>query len=115
MPALLWAAGIWWLSAQSDPPGSGLELPIAHVDKLAHASLFGVLAALLRLAGAGPWRAVGLATAWGVIDEIHQMFVPGRTPELLDVVADATGALLAVAFVQVVLVRWFAARPRPPR
>jgi VanZ family protein len=31
-----------------------------------------------------------------VLDEIHQHFVPGRTPEVLDVLADIGGGLLGV-------------------
>ncbi len=113
VPALLWAAGIWWLSSQSDPPGSGLAL-VPHADKLAHAGLFGTLALLLWAAHVRPWLAVALATGWGIVDEVHQAFVPGRTPELLDVVADATGAVVAVALAEAVRVRWFADRGRTP-
>jgi VanZ family protein len=32
-----------------------------------------------------------------VSDELHQMFVPGRTSDRYDVVADAVGATIAVA------------------
>ena len=44
-----------------------------------------------------PWRTflVGafVATAWGLGDELHQAFVPGRSPEAMDVLADALGSL----------------------
>ncbi len=33
-----------------------------------------------------------LAAAWGFSDELHQAFVPGRSAELGDLVADALGA-----------------------
>jgi VanZ family protein len=36
-----------------------------------------------------------MAVAWGVFDEAHQSFVPGRTADILDLLADATGAALA--------------------
>jgi VanZ family protein len=36
--------------------------------------------------------AVALATAYGITDEVHQAFVPGRSPDPRDVVADAVGA-----------------------
>lgn len=107
-PAATWAALIWWLSSTPDDGTtwldlSWLELPL--LDKVAHAGLFGVLAALLLLAGLRPLAAVLVATAWGGADELHQMFVPGRHPDLLDLVADASGAIVAAA-----AVRWLAAR-----
>jgi VanZ family protein len=36
--------------------------------------------------------AMFVAVLWGLSDEIHQAFVPGRSSELGDVVADAIGA-----------------------
>ncbi len=44
-----------------------------------------------------------LAFAYAILDEIHQSFVPNRTSSLMDVTADAVGALLgiiAVCFIQ---------------
>ena len=42
-----------------------------------------------------------LATAYGVTDEYHQSFVPGRTADPMDVVKDLAGAAAAC-----VLYRW---------
>lgn len=108
LPALAWAATIWFLSAT---PSDGttwldavwLDLPL--LDKVAHAGLFGVLAALLLYARATPLLAIGLTIAAGVVDEVHQAFVPGRVPDLWDLAADAAGAVIAV-----VAVRWLASR-----
>jgi len=41
----------------------------------------------------------GGATLYAVTDEIHQIFVPGRGPSVIDVTIDAVGALLGVAAV----------------
>lgn len=35
-----------------------------------------------------------IGTIYGISDEIHQYFVPGRFVEVLDVVADAVGTLI---------------------
>lgn len=80
-------------------------------DKLIHGIAYAVLAFLLYLALSQGWRvspALSGAWAWilsvvyGVTDEYHQSFVPGREPSFGDLVADAVGAaaaLLAVALV----------------
>lgn len=40
--------------------------------------------------------------AYGIVDESHQAFIPGRKPDALDVLADGVGGLLFV------LVAWLA-------
>ncbi len=42
---------------------------------------------------------------YGVIDEVHQLFIPGRMAEISDWLADTAGALLGV-FLVWVLVKW---------
>jgi len=46
--------------------------------------------------------AIVLSIAWGISDEFHQAFVPGRTADVVDLAADAAGAtvgaLLQLAF-----------------
>lgn len=53
-------------------------------------------------AGAG-WKgkmlAVCLCLIYGVTDEFHQHFVPGRMPDLLDLANDGIGAIAAMLFV----------------
>ena len=89
---------------------SGLgPIPGGGDDGVAHVLQYAVLAALLLrgLAGAR-WRgvrvraaalAVLLATLYGVTDEAHQWFVPGRTAEVTDLVADALGAAVAAGVI----------------
>jgi len=89
------------VSASPDAQGAAgfvnLEPPW---DKLYHAGNFGVLAALLYLATGQAWLAVLLASLYGVSDELHQAFVPGRSADAADWLADTTGALVAVLFLQ---------------
>ena len=71
-------------------------------DWISHPIEYGVGAVLFcrALAGGrpGPLRlstaltATLLATAYGVTDEYHQSFVPGRTSDFADVVKDLAGA-----------------------
>jgi VanZ family protein len=71
---------------------------------VAHICVYGVLGAFcyrgLRWGGrlAGRWLVVLvaalLALAYGMSDEFHQMFVPNRSSELLDLAADLVGGTL---------------------
>lgn len=101
LPAVGWATLLFVLSSQPvlpSPPGIN--------DKLAHALSYGLLGVLC-LVGltTGRWDrvtrrrclvAVLLAVAYGITDEFHQSFVPGRSPDVADLVADGLGASLAV-------------------
>ena len=102
VPAILWLTLIFVLSSQPTLPSTGQV-----TDKQAHAFTYGVLA-LLCLMGLTRWRwrsiagasllgAFALAVLYGVSDEIHQAFVPGRNPDVADVAADAAGAAIALA------------------
>lgn len=119
LPAVAWASVLFVLSSQPvlpSPPGVN--------DKMAHAVSYGLLGVLC-LAGLsrGEWHgvtwrralvAVGLAIAYGVTDEVHQAFVPGRSPDVADVVADGAGAAFAVAVTKAsaILLRGRAVAPR---
>jgi VanZ family protein len=95
-PAVLWAAVLFLLSAQPDPPGAGLFDWIPAGDKLAHFALYAVLGALLAW-GRGVerrpphWAAVSAGALYGASDEWHQSFVPGRQVSAVDWAADACG------------------------
>ena len=95
-PAVLWAAVLFLLSAQLDPPGTGLLAWIPAGDKLAHFGLYAVLGALLAHArareGTLPHAMVIAGGAvYGASDEWHQSFVPGRQVSALDWTADVCG------------------------
>jgi VanZ family protein len=111
---LAYAGVIFYLSSQ--PLGEMQLFPYA--DKLLHliiyAGLGGLCAWSLGAARIGKWGrdmylAALLATGYGILDEIHQAYVPGRHAEVLDVAADAAGALAGAALV-VFLGRWLKAK-----
>ncbi len=102
LPAAAWAATLYWLSSQPQLP----ELPVAFpgADKLLHAGAYALLALTCAFAlrwpqGARAFLPALLATAYGLTDELHQRYVPGRSADLADLFADGGGALLAVALV----------------
>jgi VanZ family protein len=100
--SLLWMVVIFWLSASPDAQGSFwlLEL-IPFQDKGAHALTFGSLALLLYLASRRYGLAFLLTALYGISDEIHQHFVPGRSADVTDWFADITGSALGLGMVWV--------------
>ena len=98
-PVLFVMGLIFYFSSLTDPGGP----PSGVSDKAAHFLIYAALGgALIRaLAGGRAVRmnssragiATILGTLYGVSDELHQWFVPPRTPELMDLVADFAGAL----------------------
>lgn len=95
LPAAAWAATIYLLSSQPRLPGP--EIP--NFDKVAHFGAYAILGALLAFAAHRSRVSVLVAVAVGVLygasDEVHQMFVPGRSPDVLDWAADAAGVVTA--------------------
>jgi VanZ family protein len=96
LPAVAWAGVIFYLSSRPTLP---VEPRFPHFDKAAHFGAYAVLGALLAF-GADRTRvplavAIVLGVAYGASDEVHQMFVPGRSPDVLDWAADAAGVLAA--------------------
>ena len=83
------------------------ELPGGISDKSGHSIGYALLAVLLLRAFArGRLRdvtwlrmviAIVVATLYGVSDEFHQVFVPGRSADRYDVLADCIGAAVGVA------------------
>lgn len=95
-PAVLWAAAIFWASSRPTVP-----LPSGWgTDKLAHFGAYTVLGFLLARGTAASRLSAGWAVVLGVLygasDEVHQHFVPGRSVEVGDWVADALGVVAGV-------------------
>lgn len=96
--ALGYAGLIFFLSSQSSFP---VPRGIFSFDKVIHLVEYAVLALLVARA-LRPWPhaafgAIVLATLYGVSDEFHQSFVPGRSSDPYDAIADGLGALLGAA------------------
>lgn len=72
---------------------------IENFDKVVHFSVYGLLGTLvLRALGGSRWGwAIVVVSLFGVSDELHQGFTPGRAMEFADWVADTLGATVAVA------------------
>ncbi|MEW6427065.1 MAG: VanZ family protein [Thermodesulfobacteriota bacterium] len=106
MPLLGMMGLIFFLSHQ---PGDRLDLPAFFMaDKAAHAFAYFLLGGTVILALGGRRRGLPspLATAlvtvlfcllFGILDEFHQSFIPRRSADGADVLADICGGALAAA------------------
>ncbi|MBI4791272.1 MAG: VanZ family protein [Deltaproteobacteria bacterium] len=90
----------------SHTPGDSLPPALPGLDKVCHAIAYGTLAAsclyaLHPVRGKTSFFRLGAAVVffcflYGLTDEFHQSFIPGRSPSGLDIVADTAGAALVV-------------------
>ena len=71
-------------------------------DKLAHLLFFATLVILLRLSLKLPlWLLAGTAILVGAIDEIHQIWLPGRSAGFDDWATDVVGVVFAVVIIRI--------------
>jgi VanZ family protein len=100
LASICWMGVIYYLSSQ---PGRDVPMLFQGQDKLMHLVIFGILGFLLtgavRAARHGYrarpfWFVVALVMFYGIADEFHQLFVPGRSADIYDMLADSVGGLL---------------------
>lgn len=100
-PVIIYCAFIFYMSSRPAPE----SIPkIAHLDKLLHAGAYALLSALFFRAYRATRFGDRLATAillsilsagiYGISDEVHQYFVPSRSAEVQDVLADIAGSAI---------------------
>jgi VanZ family protein len=103
---VFYCAWLFWLSSSSNPIHP--EMLFRGEDKVIHAVLYGGLAALVSFGIRGSRKPaaplvqilvpVVFAALYGISDEFHQSFVPHRTADVWDVVADGVGAGIMQVF-----------------
>jgi thioredoxin 1 len=104
LPPLAWAGLI--LVGTSIPRLQVTGPDIVGLDKVTHLVAYGILSLLLMrgfrrcqcwpILAAAAWT-VALGGVFGALDEWHQSFIPGRSMDVWDFVADFTGLILGVA------------------
>jgi len=107
VPLILYCVFIFMQSRLPAP----FEVPdVSHFDKLLHLGGYGVLAVLFYRTYLAGWpqamkRALILASVistaiYGLSDEVHQYFVPARSADLFDWMADILGGVLGAVIYQ---------------
>lgn len=99
LPLILWAATILILTSLPtiEPPDLGFEAE----DKLAHCGVYFILGILFGRALAKGYVLqrihfvilIGVALSFAALDEVHQLFIPGRYGDIYDFFADSIGIL----------------------
>lgn len=105
LPVVAYTLLIWWLSSQVFQLTLIEEVPLK--DKGVHFLEYGAMGFFIAHAVNTTWPGRGAAfvlvsvmmtAATGLLDELHQAFVPGRSSDLGDLIADTAGALCAALF-----------------
>ena len=97
-----WMMLIFFLSSQSSLPAVS---SFSGADLLLHAVFYAILCVFFARSFTDPrirnWNRMILLTilviVYGITDEYHQSFVPGRDASIWDVLADGVGGFLAAA------------------
>jgi VanZ family protein len=102
LPAIAYTLLIWWLSSQAFELAFMQRVPLQ--DKGVHFIEYGALSFFIAHAVTVTWPGRETATFFtavvstvllGLLDEMHQSFVPGRFSDVMDLVADTIGAVVA--------------------
>jgi len=106
-PVLGYMGVIFYFSSLSQP-----GIPSIFPDYLLHMGEYSLLSFLIvRAVRKGlmqrkvslEWLwGIGISLVYGISDEFHQSFVPGRSPELRDILFDFIGIILGYIFLLVV-------------
>ena len=101
-PLIFYSGIIFWLSSIPNLKFQDSKLPLDKVAHLLEYMPFGYLLGRVihDRAPALSWQKIWLGVILGAFlyalsDEFHQMFVAGRSSDILDAVADTTGAAIA--------------------
>ncbi|MFA6467262.1 MAG: VanZ family protein [Bacteroidota bacterium] len=101
LPVIAWSVFIF---IASSIPSANIAMLPNYTDKVVHASVFLILCWLMHVALSFQKNlllkkhalliAVVFVAVYGVSDEYHQMFTPGRSTDPLDLAADTFGGLV---------------------
>lgn len=100
-PVVVYMATIFYVSSMPQPP-----LPAGGDEPWHFIAYVGLAVVVVRAVAGGlprriDWRTAGLAIAiavpYAVTDEMHQWFVPGRSADVADLIADTVGVCAGTA------------------
>lgn len=108
-----WGYLIFYLTSIPNLKISENDLVSFTISNGSHFGYFGVLAILLYfalpatiLAIKSDIAAISLTSIYGILDELHQIKVPGRTADPLDWLVDTLGAIFFLAILNKVIIKY---------
>ncbi|HHQ44734.1 MAG TPA: hypothetical protein ENN13_01180 [Candidatus Altiarchaeales archaeon] len=89
---------IFWMSHQSVIPEEISWMNVCSILHILEYMALGFLATpvFMKISRRYKSSAIVFSTAYGISDELHQHFIPGRTASLWDVLLDSLGAVFGV-------------------
>ena len=106
IPAILWMAVIYYLSGRTPTQLHSL-FPFIQNFNPGHLLAYFILGLLVyyslnktKPGSLNYYWVILIALLYGISDEFHQKFVPGRTPDIMDLINDLIGALVAVLVIR---------------
>lgn len=93
---LAWMGVIFYVSGTPSNEIPDFGIVDLLVKKGGHALAYAILAVLAHRATGSNGAALLIAMLYAISDETHQLFVPGRNGQPLDVLIDAVGAVLGL-------------------
>lgn len=109
--------GLYWLCLFIATTLPGTQVPDVGIsDKFSHFFAYMILAILLSLTLMFQQKFTFLSerpfvftflviVTYSIIDEVHQMLIPGRFFELADIAADITGGIIGILLVKLIVRR----------
>jgi len=108
--------GLYWLLIfiLTSIPGKSIPKVLGGVDKIKHLGAYFVLAFLLsfalkmqngypKISKNSIFFTLLITSLYGLLDEIHQIFIPGRHFDWWDLLADIVGSVLGILLVKIII------------
>jgi VanZ family protein len=102
--SLIWAVVmlIACTAKMQHSPDTGVHIP--YLDKIVHFAIFAVLGFLISYEKkSANWTNLAICAGYGLLIEIIQIFLPWRSFELADLLADTIGALAGIQVVRMLI------------
>jgi len=106
---------LYWLLILTLTSLPGMDVPNVPInDKIEHLLAYGGLGFLLNLSlriqnkftlvkKYPAWFSVLIVSTYGALDELHQLFIPGRSCDILDWTADTVGVIIGVTIMTLLI------------